>query len=371
MKSDAPQLVRMSWGASEVLLCSSGRLKKQNELTTELLDELRDAYYASNEAADSALGPMKFDELIIGLSGVDSPGFNEDAVREDVVAPLLRKVGYRASGSMRMARGKPLTHPFVMIGSKKHKVSIIPDYILYEDSVPLLILDAKAPDEAVVHSKHVEQAYSYAIHPDVRCVNYALCNGRQLAFYHVSKSEPLFVIDCKEMLARWDEVQKYLLPRYLKMPELLEFAADFGLCVKELGVTREEEIGFRGLLLQQLTKSREGIYVANSSCTIGSLQCMATFDFGQSVLDIILKALPVHQATQVVNALSGLPCSIDLDAKVRVDWNAHLGEKLEGPYEEFIPMVVTKIVKVEYDPCLTIGAQDPAAVAARVPRLQV
>ncbi len=58
--------------------------------------------------------------------------------------------------------------------------------------------------ETIVRSPHVEQAYSYAIHPDVRCMHYALCNGRQLAFYHVSRSEALFVIHRRDIRAQWE-----------------------------------------------------------------------------------------------------------------------------------------------------------------------
>jgi predicted RNA-binding Zn-ribbon protein involved in translation (DUF1610 family) len=60
------------------------------------------------------------------FSALDDPTFKEDAVREEIFAPILRRAGYTPTGSMRVQRSKPLTHPFVMIGSKKHPVSVIP-----------------------------------------------------------------------------------------------------------------------------------------------------------------------------------------------------------------------------------------------------
>jgi hypothetical protein len=368
---ETPELAKSGWGASEVWLCSEGQLKSRNPLTRETLNELQQAISESNKRADGALGPMLRDELDFDLAALNEPGFKEDAVREDIIAPVLRKAGYRATGSVRMERSKSLPRPFVMIGSKKHKINIVPDYTLYDESGPLLVLEAKAPDEPIVQSLHVEQAYSYAIHPDVRCVHYALCNGRQLAFYHINKSEPLFVIDCKDIRAKWEEVEKYLLPRYLRMPELRQFHADFGLQAKKMGVTLEEEIAFEGLLLQHLVKAAESYYVVNSSFNIGGLECMATFDFGQDILDMILQALPAPQTAQIRTALTRMPYSIDVDAKVRIHWAASLGEPIQGPHEEYIPMIVKELFKIEYDPSLTVGSQDPAAVQAGVPRLQV
>jgi len=66
-----------------------------------------------------------------------------------------------------------------------------------------------------------------------------------------------------------------------------------------------------------------------------------------------------------------MPYSIDTDAKIRIHWKARLGEPIQGPHEEFIPMIVTELIKAEYDPSLTVGPQDPAAVKAGIPRLQV
>jgi hypothetical protein len=110
------------------------------------------------------------------FSILDSPEFKEDAVREELIAPILRRLGYKPSGSDRVQRSKTLTHPFVMIGSKKNQISIVPDYTLYAQDQPKVVIEAKGPQEKIVNSQHVEQTYSYAIHPEVRAKLYALCN---------------------------------------------------------------------------------------------------------------------------------------------------------------------------------------------------
>ena len=113
------------------------------------------------------------------FSILENPDFKEDSVREEIISPILHKVGYSPSGKMRVQRSKRLTHPYVMIGSKKHNIAITPDYTLYWEDRPLMVLDAKAPWESIYKSKNVEQVYSYAIHPEIRCEYYALCNGHE------------------------------------------------------------------------------------------------------------------------------------------------------------------------------------------------
>lgn len=114
------------------------------------------------------------------FSVLENPEFKEDSVREELIVPLVKFLGYKASGSSRVVRSMPLQHMFVSIGSKKNRISIIPDYVFYDDNKPYWVLDAKAPWEDITKTNHVEQAYSYAIHPDIRAELFALCNGKVL-----------------------------------------------------------------------------------------------------------------------------------------------------------------------------------------------
>ena len=116
---------------------------------------------------------------------LNDPEFKEDAVREVIIAPILSRLGYHPIGKNRIIRSKSLVHPFIWIGTKKHPVTIIPDYTLLEENRPILVLDAKSPVESVTSKANVQQAYSYAIHPEIRSEHFALCNGRRLAVFSV------------------------------------------------------------------------------------------------------------------------------------------------------------------------------------------
>lgn len=152
----------------------------------------------------------------IDLSLLNDPEFKEDSVREELVAPLLWEIGYSASGLNKIIRSRTLTHPYVLIGVAKKKIHIIPDYILEVEGKTLVTIDAKSPTEKIDKSKHVEQAYSYAIHPEVRAKIYGLCNGLEWIFWHVSSSEPILRITTKKLMDDIKEIKNLLDPNTLK-----------------------------------------------------------------------------------------------------------------------------------------------------------
>lgn len=61
------------------------------------------------------------------FSLLDDPEFKEDAVREEIIFPILKALGYTASGENKIIRSKALKHPFYYFGTKKYNVNIIPD----------------------------------------------------------------------------------------------------------------------------------------------------------------------------------------------------------------------------------------------------
>lgn len=58
-----------------------------------------------------------FDEFDFKL--LDDPDFKEDSVREELILPIIKKLGYSASGDSRIIRSKSLVHPYVAIGSQQ------------------------------------------------------------------------------------------------------------------------------------------------------------------------------------------------------------------------------------------------------------
>ncbi len=102
------------------------------------------------------------------------PDFKEDSVREVVILPIFKALGYTQAN---IIRSKTLQHPYLKTGSKKRPVNLIPDYSLKVEDNFAWVLDAKAPSESVTDSDNIEQVYSYAAHPEIRSTYFALCNG--------------------------------------------------------------------------------------------------------------------------------------------------------------------------------------------------
>ncbi len=120
------------------------------------------------------------------FSQLNSPDFKEDSVREVLILPLLQQLGYEQS---QIIRSKSLQHPFLKVGSKKRKITLIPDYLLKVADNYAWVLDAKAPNEEIKSGDNVEQVYSYSIHPEVRSKFFVLCNGRAFSLFRQDKQK--------------------------------------------------------------------------------------------------------------------------------------------------------------------------------------
>jgi hypothetical protein len=111
--------------------------------------------------------------------------FNETDVREEIIAPLLRLLGYRSGSQNDVIREQPLRYPFLTIGrknpNKDPKLRGKADYILEIQNRLRWVLEAKPPEP--IRTDDIEQAWTYASHPEIRAIFFALCNGRTWTVY--------------------------------------------------------------------------------------------------------------------------------------------------------------------------------------------
>lgn len=137
--------------------------------------------------------------------------FKEDSVREEIISPLLKYLGYDHDNIVRSRR---LLHPFLRIGSdKKQPITLIPDYALKIENSYAWVLDAKGPRENLMDDDYVGQAYSYAVHPEVRSNYFALCNGIDFVLYRTSgDNKPLLCFQIEEIDYYIDKLNYYLSP---------------------------------------------------------------------------------------------------------------------------------------------------------------
>jgi hypothetical protein len=125
---------------------------------------------------------------------------NEQDIREDVIAPLLVKLGYRTGTNNNVIREQSLRYPRLFLGHKNAKKDPVlrgkADYILEAGSSVRWVIEAKSP-AVEIDPDSIEQAYTYANHPEVRSVYFVLCNGRKWMVFQTSlgPNQPA-IIDC-------------------------------------------------------------------------------------------------------------------------------------------------------------------------------
>lgn len=275
---------------------------------------------------------------------LNDPDFKEDSVREELIVPLLRELGYTASGPAKIIRSKPLTHPFVYIGSTKHKINIIPDYLLVVDDEHRWVLDAKAPNENILKGKNPEQAFSYAIHPEVRADRYALCNGHQLVVFDVRKVEPVLVVDMKKLSKRFDKVMQFLSPLAFTKPHIFSYKPDLGLYLWKLGMTSDHKFVFMDMGVPMLAKVEDGKYTFFVNINFIDTWLATSFDFDDERFEQLISALPPERAVQARDALRRQPYSIYFEGKIpEVGVSCHLGRTVHSnENEDYCPLIVER-----------------------------
>ncbi|MDR1372417.1 MAG: type I restriction enzyme HsdR N-terminal domain-containing protein [Dysgonamonadaceae bacterium] len=157
------------------------------------------------KSAQQLFGQTDFNTL------ADNHDFKEDSVREVIILPILKELGYAQEN---IVRSKTLEHPFLKTGSnKRNPVKLVPDYVLKVENNFAWTLDAKAPNKKIVNDENVGQVYSYAIHPEIRTNYFALCNGIEFSLFRTSNpQQPILFFPIADIETHWETLKMYLSP---------------------------------------------------------------------------------------------------------------------------------------------------------------
>ena len=271
-------------------------------------------------------------------------------MREVIIVPILTRLGYHATGNQKVVRSKSLAQPFIFVGTRRHPVTIIPDYTLEFQGRPILILDAKSPSESVNSPTNVQQAYSYAIHPEIQTNHFALCNGRRLAVYTVKDTQPILDIPFEEFESRWEDIERHLAPKYLLHPEVRNFKPDFGYRVSRLGLAEDAELIILGTRLSLFAQVEKGFFTATVDTEFAGQDHCASFDFTEDKLPALVAGLPKELAKRFLEALSRAPFQAGADLVVEVDLRTHLGKPIKVQHETFVPLVIDEVMASRFNP---------------------
>jgi hypothetical protein len=289
------------------------------------------------------------------FSCTNDPEFKEDSVREDIIAPLLRKTGWSANGPNKIIRSRALTHPYVMFGSQKRKINIIPDYLLEVNGKPSFVLDAKSPTAEVTFGDNVAQVYSYAIHPEVRAWNYGLCNGKILALFEITSIAPKKVYDLtKATEADLLDINQKLNPRTIGNNQILDYYLDGGTYLHSvIEMPLDTEVTFTEVLIPNLAIVSDNCYTISVICTsMAERELVFTFDFDRDLLNDLLSQLPPSTSSEISKSLKSYPFryinSVN-PPSVHITFKQSSEPIISGKGEMFFPMRVISFSRLGID----------------------
>jgi hypothetical protein len=255
---------------------------------------------------------------------LDFRQLNEADIREEVIAPLLRRLGYRSGTVNNVIREQPLSlrYPRAFLGRKNpNKDPLLrgkADYICEVEGPIRWVIEAKPPS-AEITLDDIEQAFTYANHPEVRAVLYCVCNGQELKAFQTNQgpdAEPLLSIQYPEFDDRFDEIGNLLLPKSIRR-EFWTLVVDTG---KPLGPGLRSIVRVTGGQIEYLDNSWNLPYLKNFILAItgGSIE---RNENNQMVA--IIKTLSPYASFQKLNERLGMHEieAISTDEVVSIDPN--------------------------------------------------
>jgi hypothetical protein len=278
---------------------------------------------------------------------LDNSEFQEDAVREEIVVPIIKGLGYTADKPNQIIRSRKLLHPYVSIGSQKKDIYIIPDYLFEVDGRPAWVLDAKAPTETIIKSKNVEQAYSYAIHSEVRVNFFALCNGKEFALYDIQKIDPILHFPIKALPVYWENLKKFVSPANVFSSDHYVLAKDLGLHLKRLGFDTFESLIFPKVPIVEIGQLDPDMFSLSAGLKEEEERYVVTFDFGYEVLNQLVGKIPTNAIEMLLKRNQEFRQVVRFgDKAFLVNIDCKVGDTLQENKEEiFLPLIINRILE--------------------------
>ena len=158
---------------------------------------------------------------------------NETDVRENVIAPLLRELGYRHSSSNDVITEQSLRYPKQFLGRKKSADPDLrgrADYILEVDRRLRWVAEVKAPS-VTIGADERDQAWTYAAHPEIKAIYYLVTNGRTIEVHRTVDGPavaPLLTLQYEQLGEKFHLLANIVSPEALKR-DYREFVLDTGM----------------------------------------------------------------------------------------------------------------------------------------------
>ena len=162
--------------------------------------------YLTHKMLESLLAKDR--EELSRIEILDVSCFQEADVREEIINPILKILGYQKGNKFSVEREKYIS----FLEGKKRSL----DYNLTLWEKNFWLIEAKKP---ILHKdsfgyKELSQALEYATHPEINAALVVLCDGLKLEIFDREKSliKPVVNIKIENILIEFDNVRKLLDP---------------------------------------------------------------------------------------------------------------------------------------------------------------
>ena len=141
------------------------------------------------------------------IQSLDVTAFNEATVREEIISPLLRVLGYDIQSYFSIEREKPIQ----LLGRSNYL-----DYSMNLWSTSFWLIEAKRPKsiDGAFSASDISQALSYAVHPEINAALVVLCDGRKISVFDREENiqTPMLVINIDTLEENIDQLRNVLSP---------------------------------------------------------------------------------------------------------------------------------------------------------------
>lgn len=158
------------------------------------------------------------------LPDLNFDGLSEADIREEILAPIIRNLGYRSGTQNNVLREKliQIRYPNMFLGRKKPDKDPVlrgrPDYICEARGIARWAIEAKPPLEEISHDD-IEQAHSYSVHPELAAPIFVLSNGKEFLVFESNRgpaANPILSLSYADIQQNFFLLSNLLSPQALK-----------------------------------------------------------------------------------------------------------------------------------------------------------
>lgn len=212
---------------------------------------------------------------------------------------------------------------------------------------PAWLFEAKSPTEEITDTKHIEQAYSYAIHPEIRVNYFALCNGHHFSLYNISRPKPLFHFSLRAIDLYRGMLKELLGPTKVFTYPDETLSKDLGLHIKRLGFKNSDTILIIGSNPLFIIKYDDNLFSYSSPVGDGKAAYLGTYDFDLEVAKQLRPILGERNFIQLMQPTNGRQLRFNLDRKLNLNIRIALPEQenlIENDKEIYLPLSIKEFV---------------------------